>query len=141
MTKNEDLKAHDMPLEIYVDKDLDVYLDPTVYGEIDGTVFYKYTRANVTPTDTAMEDALVRLYMDKHEPQEHDARTADYHIVLAALQTRTPPVPVDTINIKREVMMGVREAMYGVLVYQRDWQAKCRENLASLDAVLSEGKP
>ena len=51
-------------------------------------------------------------------------------------------VPVDTINIKREVLQGVRDVMFQM------WRGLpvglyiggYHETLASLDAVLSEGE-
>ncbi len=81
-----------------------------------------------------------------------------WKLIKAALQTRTPPVPVDTISINREVLMGVREQikdaqkaaieMHDVIVKNSSpfvWEAwdlclKLQKNIASLDAVLSEGK-
>ncbi len=73
----------------------------------------------------------------------------------------TSPVPVDTINIKREVLQGVRAAFKGLsnmytyafdlsdggLIMMgshvqkfEDTHRVAQEALASLDAVLSEGK-
>ncbi len=85
--------------------------------------------------------------------------------IRTALQTRTPPVPVDTIAVPREVLQGVREAlkfyarhehwmafddtdpMRRVLTAMKNSKAgnqdgweQAEEILSSLDAVLSEGK-
>ncbi len=65
-----------------------------------------------------------------------------------ALKSNTPPVPVDTISIKREVLQGVREALehykkYATIKihgYMEDDSEQATEAIASLDAVLSEGE-
>ncbi len=76
-------------------------------------------------------------------------REANYYrsLVKTALQTRTPPVPVDTISIKREVLQGVREAIKDgemlLVISNPEHLKQIKKNtvaLASLDAVLSEGK-
>ncbi len=68
---------------------------------------------------------------------------------IAALQsTRTPPVPVDTIAVPREVLQGVREAIDGLLygvdlkngTHAKIYRPKLEQALASLDAVLAEGE-
>ncbi len=65
-----------------------------------------------------------------------------------------PPVPVDTISIKREVLQGVRETLleaYSILesdyrgqtgldLTHTDLLGRTAKVIASLDAVLSEGK-
>ncbi len=57
---------------------------------------------------------------------------------------RTPPVPVDTIAVPREVVQGVREALNDALAHIT-YPSTCRNDvnkcIASLDAVLSEGEP
>ena len=57
--------------------------------------------------------------------------------------------PVDTIAVPREVLQGVREALKDTVGYVGDkyydeynqsLSDRCKQALASLDAVLSEGK-
>lgn len=58
--------------------------------------------------------------------------------ITTALQTRTPPVPVDTINIKREVLQEMRHWINKF--YEHKDEFYLGEALATLDAVLEEGK-
>ena len=118
----------------------------------DGKELDALNRPTVTPTDGDAERAFNIIC----------ERLAGYQtakdIVAKALQTRTPPVPVDTIAVPKEVLQGVREAaskciddLIGTLLCHPDNRLSHKEAtayvhrlygkaLASLDAVLAEGE-
>lgn len=131
---------------------------------------YWNTRANVTPTDGDAERAKVDstaqeaiddlryflgeetaddYYSDVREPIEKlIAEVQSYHRALkAALQSTRKP---DAVTVSREVLQGVREAIRiavdlltngnGKLLANGPTQTGLEQALASLDAVLSEGK-
>ncbi len=138
--------------------------------------------ATVTPTDGDAErqgalaqfNYLMKMIEDAQDVGLNDSQRYEVFLravqlskngvsktIRTALQTHTPPVPVDTINIKREVLMGVRAAFKGLsnmytyafdlsdggLIMMgshvqkfEDTHRVAQEALASLDAVLSEGE-
>ena len=104
-------------------------------------------------TDGDAERALeaVQAWFDSIEWREETGKPFKYkdseevlykhgETIRAALQSTRKP-PVDTINIKREVLQGVRDTIaYATTDMGDDSLGRMRLALASLDAVLAEGK-
>ena len=121
----------------------------------------KITTTLAAPTDGDAESLLDEMRQTVVHSHVATMSISLYNRIKAALQsTRKTPVPVDTISIKREVLMGVRdalvmnEAIYDMFFDVPEGAVSAEElanssnaamdlnkqALASLDAVLSEGE-
>ncbi len=100
------------------------------------------TRVNLKETT----DYKLELEIEREKFQKETLRTSELMQQLANLRT----TPIDTINIKREVLQGVREKLCIARRDFRNWLlhqeaqeaaiASVDKGIASLDAVLSEGE-
>ncbi len=97
----------------------------------------------MTITDLNVETLKWLEDMDILDAAELQGRADIANNLRTALQTRTPPVPVDAINIKREVLAKVEVALRKISSGDMSGSLSVsisRVALASLDAVLSEGR-
>ena len=88
------------------------------------------------PDDVADKDLE---YLIKQLPTDYSQSYYGSSTINKLRAASTPPVPADTINIKREVLQGVREALKYWIDGGVDYHVG-EVALASLDAVLSEGE-